>query len=114
VQNNLNFAFDGASFEHENNISESKKTTVKINRYHPAKSSLFFTFFIEAFMDNLQILRIGDVSAKTGLSKSMVYKLIKADDFPKPVQLSARAVGWDADLINGWLANKLGKTGGAM
>ena len=40
------------------------------------------------------IFRLGDVMAQVGLRKSQIYKMIRAGDFPQPVKLTNKAVGW--------------------
>ncbi|HYN62270.1 MAG TPA: AlpA family transcriptional regulator, partial [Rubrivivax sp.] len=40
------------------------------------------------------ILRRPQVEQRTGLSRSTLYQYIKDGDFPKPVHLGLRAVGW--------------------
>ena len=54
------------------------------------------------------ILRMPQVRAITGLSKSSIYaKIAHGDahyDFPKPVRLGARSVGWLASDIFAWVA----------
>lgn len=57
------------------------------------------------------ILRLPAVKARTGLSRSTIYALIKARKFPAQSKLGARAVGWDSALIERWVADKL--NGGA-
>lgn len=52
-------------------------------------------------MGNL-IWREPEVFQKTGLSKSTRWRLEKAGQFPKKVQLSLRAVGWRAEEIIQW------------
>ncbi len=49
------------------------------------------------------LLRLPSVQAKTGLSKSEIYRRIKENTFPKPVKLGARAVAWSADAIDQWV-----------
>jgi len=48
------------------------------------------------------ILREAKVKETTGLSKSTRWRLEKAGDFPKKVQLSPRAVGWRAEEVIQW------------
>ncbi len=55
----------------------------------------------------ITILRLPAVVARTGLSKSTLNRLMVLGDFPKPVQLSARCVGWPERLIDAWLASKI-------
>ena len=45
----------------------------------------------------------------TGLARSTIYKLIKAGSFPKPIQLTDRAVAWPSNLIESWISEKLAK-----
>ena len=40
-------------------------------------------------------LRIPKVTDKTGLSKTHIYRLVKAGEFPKPIKISKRVSVWD-------------------
>ena len=50
------------------------------------------------------ILRRPQVEQRTGLSRSTLYQYIKDGDFPKPVRLGLRAVGWLESDISEWIA----------
>ena len=50
-----------------------------------------------------KILRLPDVKALTGLSRSTIYLRISQGTFPKPVSLGGRAVGWVEAEIEEWL-----------
>jgi prophage regulatory protein len=50
------------------------------------------------------ILRLRQVSARTGLARSTIYERIKAGEFPVQVPLGARAVGWLEADIDAWIA----------
>jgi len=50
------------------------------------------------------IIRMPDVCARTGLSRATIYARIAAGQFPRPVQLGPRAVGWKTSLVDSWLA----------
>ena len=52
------------------------------------------------------ILRIHNVTAMTGLSRSTVYNLISRDSFPAQVRLGLRASGWHRAEIETWLASR--------
>lgn len=52
-------------------------------------------------------LRISDVEAETGLKKSTIYKLIKQDEFPKPISLGLRASGWLMSEVNQWKQERI-------
>lgn len=53
------------------------------------------------------ILRLPAVKSRTGLSRSTIYLRIANNEFPRPVSLGGRAVGWlEADIEN-WLIDKV-------
>jgi prophage regulatory protein len=52
------------------------------------------------------IWRDPKVGEETGLSKSTRWRLEKAGDFPKKIQLGPRAVGWRAEEIIQWCKNR--------
>jgi prophage regulatory protein len=45
------------------------------------------------------ILRLPAVKASTGLSRSTIYLRIAQGEFPRPVSLGGRAVGWPASEV---------------
>ena len=49
------------------------------------------------------VLRLPDVKALTGLSRSSIYAAVSKGTFPSPVRLGARAVGWRLAAIEQWL-----------
>jgi prophage regulatory protein len=53
-----------------------------------------------------EMLRLPGLKARTGLSRSTIYARIREGDgdFPKPVKLGKRAVGWVASEVDAWLA----------
>ncbi|WP_170480628.1 helix-turn-helix transcriptional regulator [Ruegeria arenilitoris] len=57
-----------------------------------------------------KILRRNEVEKLTGLSRSTIYAMMKSGEFPRPIRLSARAVGWMASDIDAWLQNRLEQT----
>lgn len=42
----------------------------------------------------IRLIRLKEVMALTGLSRSYVYQLIGEADFPQSISLGARAVAW--------------------
>ena len=54
-------------------------------------------------------LRIPKVTDKTGLSKTHIYRLVKAGEFPKPTKISKRVSVWDEATLDNWLARKFGE-----
>ena len=57
-------------------------------------------------MEGPMILRLPEVCKTTGLSKTTIWRMVKAGTFPPPVQLSPRAVGWRRSDIEKWLENR--------
>ena len=49
---------------------------------------------------------IGEASKITGLSRRTIYREINAGRFPRPVQLSARRVGWRDTELQVWLETR--------
>lgn len=54
----------------------------------------------------MAILRFPAIKEATGLSKSHIYTLVAKGEFPAPVRLSVRAVGWQSEQIDQWLASR--------
>ena len=54
-----------------------------------------------------RFLRLKQVKALVGYSRTSIYEKIKAGEFPKPYPLGARAVGWLADDIEAWIESRI-------
>ncbi|APE97092.1 helix-turn-helix transcriptional regulator [Pseudomonas putida] len=54
----------------------------------------------------MNILRLNDVTKKTGLGKTSLYSLMKDKDFPLQIKLSAKASGWLEHEIDEWIADR--------
>ena len=60
-----------------------------------------------------KIVRIREVMEATGLSRTTIWRRVRAREFPAPLKLggpSSRSVGWREADIQGWL-NGLAETG---
>lgn len=53
------------------------------------------------------ILRLPNVKARTGLSRSSIYLRVAEGRFPKPVSLGGRAVGWVEAEVDNWLEQQI-------
>lgn len=53
-----------------------------------------------------RILRRGEVERRVGLSRSTIYYKIQQGEFPAPVRLGPRAVGWRESAIEEWIAER--------
>ncbi|ORC50188.1 AlpA family transcriptional regulator [Burkholderia sp. A27] len=55
--------------------------------------------------ESLAILRRSQVEAKTGLSRSTIYKRMRDGTFPSAIPLGGRMVGWRVADIDQFLKN---------
>ena len=54
----------------------------------------------------MNILRLPQVVVRTGLSRSTLWRLERANAFPSRIRLSANSVGWSEAEIATWLAKR--------
>ena len=58
------------------------------------------------------VLRMHDVSEKIGLRRSALYNKLNSrssgfdPSFPRPIRISARAVGWLDSEVDAWVASR--------
>ena len=52
------------------------------------------------------LLNIHGVTAKTGLSKSRVYQLVRLGKFPRPRRVEDGRVCWLDSLVDTWIAER--------
>jgi prophage regulatory protein len=50
-----------------------------------------------------RIIRIRTVLARTGLSRSTVYRKIQSGSFPRQIKISDRCAGWRESAVEDWL-----------
>jgi prophage regulatory protein len=55
-----------------------------------------------------KIIRIKTVLARTGLSRSTLYRKIAEGTFPCQVKISVHGAGWRESAINRWIADPIG------
>lgn len=53
-----------------------------------------------------RILRKSEVLARTGLSRTSMYRLAQEGKFPRPLKLGARASGWLESEVSAWMFQK--------
>lgn len=58
-------------------------------------------------------LRLKQVKALTGFSRSWIYEAIHRGDFPAPIPIGARAVAWPENSIAAWQASRIAASRGA-
>lgn len=52
------------------------------------------------------ILRLKDLQRRIPLSRSAIYGKISAGEFPAPIALGPRAVGWLASDVENWIQSR--------
>jgi prophage regulatory protein len=52
------------------------------------------------------LLRLPSVVRLTGLGRSTIYRLMAEDQFPAPVRLSQRAIGWRLADLEEWTTSR--------
>lgn len=55
----------------------------------------------------LTLERLPKVKARTGLSRSEIYRRIALGDFPRPIKLGERASAWSTAEIDAWIADRI-------
>ena len=58
----------------------------------------------------VRFLRLPEVLARTGLSRSTIYVRLEQGRFPKPVSLGARAVGWIEAEVDEWMRERIAES----
>ena len=55
-----------------------------------------------------RIVRLKTVLARTGLSRSTIYRKIAEGTFPAQLRISVNGAGWRESDINRWIADPVG------
>jgi prophage regulatory protein len=53
-----------------------------------------------------KLLRLPTVMARTGLSRTRLYRLMSMNKFPQRIPLTDRTVGWDAEEVEQWIQSR--------
>lgn len=57
-----------------------------------------------------KILRRPEVESVIGLGRSTIYAMMAEGEFPKPVKIGKRAVGWRESDLAAWLESRQPRT----
>ena len=49
------------------------------------------------------IIKLPELVERTKISRAAVYAMIARNEFPRPVRLGRRAVGWRVDDVEAWI-----------
>ena len=50
-----------------------------------------------------RMLRAPEVVARTGLSRTTLWRRVRAGTFPPPTELGANSIGWPESVIMAWV-----------
>ena len=50
-----------------------------------------------------RIVRMKELKLLLGVSNATIYRHIKLNKFPKPIQLSTNIVGWRLSVVESWI-----------
>ena len=53
------------------------------------------------------ILKLQEVIDATKKGRSAIYQEIKRGDFPQPIKLGVRSVGWTKNSIDRWIESRI-------
>lgn len=54
-----------------------------------------------------KIMRLPEVIQRCGIQRSTIYLWMSRGDFPQAKRIGAKAVGWDSQEIDRWIADRL-------
>jgi len=54
-----------------------------------------------------QILRLPEVINRTGVPRSTLYAKVAEGEFPTPIKLGQRSIGWSAADIDSWIEERI-------
>ncbi len=55
-----------------------------------------------------RIFSMADLEARLGLSRATITRMVNVGEFPKPLKLGARRIGWRDTTIDEWLSSREG------
>jgi prophage regulatory protein len=56
-------------------------------------------------------VRLNEVKARTGLSRSTLYAYVRDGHFPAPVAISKRCVAWVEGEVDRWISDRIAARG---
>jgi prophage regulatory protein len=62
---------------------------------------------LDDFKSPLRILRLREVRERTGQPTSVIYDQMSREEFPRPVPIGPRSVGWVEHEIESWIKGRI-------
>jgi prophage regulatory protein len=57
----------------------------------------------------MKLYRLSELARNLGMSRSQIYRLLRAGQFPPAIRLSERVVAWREDDIRRWIDSRESK-----
>lgn len=57
--------------------------------------------------DTPTLLRLPEVKRRTGISRSLIYRLIQEETFPRNIPLGGRTVAWSSIDVDLWINERI-------
>ena len=54
-----------------------------------------------------EIIRRKQLETRIGLACSTIYAMMARGDFPRPIKIGRRAVGWRSEDVDRWLKSRI-------
>ena len=54
-----------------------------------------------------KIIRLKQVKAMTGLSRTTIYRFMSINEFPKQIKLGSKSSGWLIDEVDEWIKRQI-------
>ena len=54
-----------------------------------------------------EIIRRKQLETRIGLACSTIYAMMARGDFPRPIKIGRRAVGWRSEYVERWLKSRI-------
>lgn len=58
-------------------------------------------------MQTPSLLRFAEVSRLVGLSKSEIYRRVRAEKFPRPIPIGTNASAWASNEVEAWIQARI-------
>ncbi|MDW8371840.1 MAG: AlpA family phage regulatory protein [Geminicoccaceae bacterium] len=53
--------------------------------------------------DGCRLLKIGEVVNITGISKSVIYAMVRRGEFPPPIKIGYKTARWSSEEVYAWM-----------
>lgn len=60
-------------------------------------------------MEKTQVINQNQLIALLGVSKATLWRMRRQKRIPPPIQISARVIGWESNVIEDWIKTKRSK-----